>query len=516
MSGYYFFIDIELAGNDIVAGSVVGANDGVWQCPENDCDIIGAFYNNVCVGWTYPYFNNGYTVPVMMNDGNFPQYLSSGSVPEFRLYDRSSGIIFNTMTNEGIPPCYHNSFEIVPSLYDQGEWSENVNYFIELFAGQNLVSFFALPVDVSVANVMQSIELNAVSIIGEGIVASNIGNGFWVGSLSDISRTDGYWIKVLEDDTLFVSGTRDSIPEISIYRGNNLISFPLDDTVAISQAIPNNIEDNFESIIGEAVVAQNLYFDNDEYDEMWFGSLSHLQSKKGYWVKYVDESIDHNTPVSFYFEGNSGFSRDDFYLENIKNDFDYIQSVEQAFYFIESINGVEVNNDDWILAYNGIQIVGARQWNGSNTDVPAMGFYDDSTVDYCKVWDKPKFYIYNEDCGSMTQLYGDVPGWSSNGIFNVSLSVQGLAVPQGFDLKPTYPNPFNTLTNIEYGLPTDTFVSIAIYDIAGREVEQLIHTQQLAGYHRLMWDAEKQSTGLYFVKLIAGEYRQTQKLILIK
>ena len=147
-------IDVDIDGESIYHGSVYGPNEGVWNCPDNDCDIIGAFYNNTCVGWTYPFYNNGYTVPVMLNDGNFPDYLSSGDIPEFRLYDRSSGIVYNGITNEELPGCYHNSFEIIPYLEDNGEWLESIEYSIELFSGQNLISFFAIPEDASVGNII--------------------------------------------------------------------------------------------------------------------------------------------------------------------------------------------------------------------------------------------------------------------------------------------------------------------------------------------------------------------------
>ncbi len=170
MQSFYFFIDVSILDEEIESGSVIGNN--AWQCPENDCDIIGAFYNNVCVGWTYPLFNNGYTIPVMLNDGNLSDYLSIGDVPEFRLYDNSSGIIYDGLTPDNIPGCYNNSFDIVDYLVSDGEWEENINYYIELFEGQNLISFFSLPHDKSVENVMQPIIENIIGVIGEGVVAS--------------------------------------------------------------------------------------------------------------------------------------------------------------------------------------------------------------------------------------------------------------------------------------------------------------------------------------------------------
>ena len=39
---------MEIDGENIDPGSVLGANNGVWQCPDGDCDVIAAFYNDVC------------------------------------------------------------------------------------------------------------------------------------------------------------------------------------------------------------------------------------------------------------------------------------------------------------------------------------------------------------------------------------------------------------------------------------------------------------------------------------
>ena len=119
MQGFYFFQDIDIEGVDIDAGSVVGANEGVWQCPDGDCDIIGAFYNDVCVGWTYPFYNFGFTAPVMMNDGTgiLSDYPSSGDIPEFRLYDNSTNTVYIASSNPELPPLFNNDFHIIAELF---------------------------------------------------------------------------------------------------------------------------------------------------------------------------------------------------------------------------------------------------------------------------------------------------------------------------------------------------------------------------------------------------------------
>jgi len=54
--------------------------------------------------------------------------------------------------------------------------------------------------------------------------------------------------------------------------------------------------------------------------------------------------------------------------------------------------------------------------------------------------------------------------------------------------------------------PIIWFVNISIYDINGRMVEEIINANMFSGYHQIIWDATDQSSGLYFIKLVSGEY----------
>ena len=78
------------------------------------------------------------------------------------------------------------------------------------------------------------------------------------------------------------------------------------------------------------------------------------------------------------------------------------------------------------------------------------------------------------------------------------------------------PNPFNPVTNIIYGLSEYTIVQIVIFDLSGKQVELLVNEFQEVGYHSVDWNADNHPSGMYFVKMIAGEYVNTQKLMLIK
>ncbi len=97
-------------------------------------------------------------------------------------------------------------------------------------------------------------------------------------------------------------------------------------------------------------------------------------------------------------------------------------------------------------------------------------------------------------------------------------SIQSGNVPLSFDLKQNYPNPFNPITTIEYSVPQNSFVSLKVYDVAGKEVATLVNTQVSAGNYSVNFNADsyRLSSGIYFYKLTAGDQVSVKKLILIK
>jgi hypothetical protein len=95
---------------------------------------------------------------------------------------------------------------------------------------------------------------------------------------------------------------------------------------------------------------------------------------------------------------------------------------------------------------------------------------------------------------------------------------EGLAgeIPSEFALNQNFPNPFNPITNIQYDLPHDVFVSIKIYDITGREITTLVNEFKEAGYYITSFDGARLSSGVYYYKIQAGDYEAVKKMILLK
>ena len=91
-----------------------------------------------------------------------------------------------------------------------------------------------------------------------------------------------------------------------------------------------------------------------------------------------------------------------------------------------------------------------------------------------------------------------------------------MLLPIEYKLYNIYPNPFNTVTVINYAVPEQCQITISLYNMLGREIEKLYTGSQVPGYHSITWDASEYSSSLYFVQMIAGEYISTQKLMLVK
>ncbi len=96
-----------------------------------------------------------------------------------------------------------------------------------------------------------------------------------------------------------------------------------------------------------------------------------------------------------------------------------------------------------------------------------------------------------------------------------SVPVEG-QTPVQYSLSQNYPNPFNPTTIISYTLPRDGRVTIRIYDALGREIQTLFDGYKTSGNQSVSFDASKFASGVYYYRLISGEYALTKKMLLMK
>ena len=99
---------------------------------------------------------------------------------------------------------------------------------------------------------------------------------------------------------------------------------------------------------------------------------------------------------------------------------------------------------------------------------------------------------------------------------SVGIKTISTEIPREFSLGQNYPNPFNPVTNIQFGLPKNSFVTIKIYDILGREVSVLLNEFKEAGLYEVNFNASKLSSGMYFYRIEAGSFSGIKRMVLLK
>jgi len=109
-----------------------------------------------------------------------------------------------------------------------------------------------------------------------------------------------------------------------------------------------------------------------------------------------------------------------------------------------------------------------------------------------------QFYIVGVEGGQMTDI-GAEP-----------------VLPKNVELLGNYPNPFNAKTSITYALSVESPVTIEIFDILGRKMTAIDGGIQQPGRHSLIWDAAKESSGVFYYRLTALNYSAMGKMLLLK
>ena len=95
------------------------------------------------------------------------------------------------------------------------------------------------------------------------------------------------------------------------------------------------------------------------------------------------------------------------------------------------------------------------------------------------------------------------------------------ATPERFRLAQNYPNPFNSGTVIRFALPKNQDVELAIYNLTGQKVVQLVDGFRAAGQYSINWDGRDAAdrplaSGLYLYRLQAGTKVETRKLLMVR
>ncbi|MDP1676398.1 MAG: T9SS type A sorting domain-containing protein, partial [Bacteroidota bacterium] len=101
-------------------------------------------------------------------------------------------------------------------------------------------------------------------------------------------------------------------------------------------------------------------------------------------------------------------------------------------------------------------------------------------------------------------------------MLTTSVRMKAQSNPQTFELDQNYPNPFNPSTNIRYSIPSESYVTLNVYDLLGRLVTSLVEGKQSVGTHSVTFNVAALPTGVYIYAMRAGNFTAARKMVLIK
>jgi photosystem II stability/assembly factor-like uncharacterized protein len=260
--------------------------------------------------------------------------------------------------------------------------------------------------------------------------------------------------------------------------GIHIASSPVYGTVALTACASGYV---FKSIDGGRNWVEEPRQTINTFDDVWMTDAAHawFAGSSGVIVGYFEPA---NIPVEL-----ASFSA------NVNNNEVLLTWVTAS----ENNNaGYEVerkfsHETDWI-------IIGFVKGSGTSVNISEYTFSDESL--------EPGKYNYR-----IKQL--DLNG--SFKYYYLSELVE-IGLPEKFELLQNYPNPFNPSTIIKFSIPVQTFVTLKVFDMLGKEVVTLVENEKPAGNYSVNFSAGNLSSGIYLYTLQAGSSSLTKKLMLIK
>ena len=194
------------------------------------------------------------------------------------------------------------------------------------------------------------------------------------------------------------------------------------------------------------------------------------------------------------------------------------RNYESPIFFLKTIDGGQTWEEKLFMeSYYFIQGVGfindTLGWMGGNSTLPTF-----VTVDGGESWSSAGFGSRVNRLDFVNQNLGYACGRT---IYKYSNTLDIKHEMTSVSILPNnpvinYPNPFNPTTQLEVSMPLGGDIKVSVYNLLGQTVATLVSGYMDAGKYNLTWDASNASSGMYFVKMVANNIIQTQKLMLVK
>jgi photosystem II stability/assembly factor-like uncharacterized protein len=265
-------------------------------------------------------------------------------------------------------------------------------------------------------------------------------------------------------------------------------------------------------------------------DTIWFGTTKgriFRSSDKGYnWTVFEVPNMEDEWIIPVFSNGSHGLVHNFFYYYNVWDNY-YFNGIPAA--ICETFDGGETwtqitysgpmywtdiayvpgTENTWVstggrqILNNGASysIDGGHTWTAM-PGTEGANFRNMTWLnDHCG-W--AGGYNVNDSVGGVFKFIGDLS--STITLVNPTMET---------DLLKVYPNPFSKQTTIEFTLPIADPISLSVYDISGKLRESIVSEKLTSGKHKIDWNAEGLSSGIYFLRLETNSITETKKIILL-
>lgn len=417
------------------------------------------------------------------------------------------GLLFYTSTNDG------NTWALHPTAIQPAFIASEIHM---VKAGDSTICFFRTGTTIYRFNVVTNsfLALPEASVGPFGVVSSSTNSLyiFFQSAVNSIRRTgsadygftwgNGGLVTSNTRPTLSISSLGDTL--VTMYRlaGN---------TSAITRFRYRETAPGVLATAGASIAVLTAGTERDQYNYYMFGAV--------HWVIYT-EGVTPNRDIKALVSTNSGL--------NFGSPIDVaINPNRDEFWFA---GGIGMG-----MSFNGLDLTWLSDSAGTTAAADRL-FYRGTDFASPNSFDNPFGLNQNPVTGSDTRDYKpsviELPNADLGVIFvatqggnkklfwdrfsSVTNITNNSSTAESYNLSQNYPNPFNPTTKIDFTIPNNEFVSIKVFDVLGKEVATLVNKKMDKGSYSVSFNASKLTSGVYFYKIVSGNFSSVKRMMLVK
>ncbi len=248
-------------------------------------------------------------------------------------------------------------------------------------------------------------------------------------------------------------------------------------------SVPMYVSDYTKNALFPAAVSDAFIYDGS------YKPKDILKVGEGFWLKFNDDQV-------FYIAGNP-LTTDSI---TVVSGWNMIGTISQPF----PVSAIAVEPGDMttsaFFGYNGIQYI------TTTTLMPGSGYW-------VKVNKDGYIFLHSKYTNATSRLIKVIPTSEMPPPPPVEIG-NTILLPKEYCLEYNYPNPFNPVTTLKYGLPLASNVKLKIYNTLGQIVAILVDEIQEAGYKSVNWNSSNIASGVYFYRLEAASLSNPSKMFI--